>query len=58
MIDIEIHNDDRQKAVEVLKYKNFGNRSSGFNGNYEKQYTGLIGDLTVLLLYKNDSAAS
>ena len=45
MINVEIHNDDRQKAVEVLKYKNFGNRSSGFNGNYEKQYTGLIGDL-------------
>ena len=49
MINIEINNDDRQKAVEVLKYKNFGNRSSGFNGNYEKQYTGLIGELTVLI---------
>ena len=47
MINIEIHNDDRQRAVEILKSKNFGNRSSGFNGNYEKQYTGLIGELTV-----------
>ena len=54
MIDIEIHNDDREKAVEVLKYKNFGNRSSGFNGNYEKQYTGLIGDLTVHRLLEMD----
>ena len=27
MINIEIHNDDRQKAVEVLKYKNFGRKS-------------------------------
>ena len=54
MINIEIHNDDRQKAVEVLKYKNFGNRSSGFNGNYEKQYTGLIGDLTVHRLLEMD----
>ena len=54
MINIEIHNDDRQKAVEVLKYKNFGNRSSGFNGNYEKQYTGLIGDLTVHRLLEKD----
>ena len=54
MINVEINNDDRQKAVEVLKYKNFGNRSSGFNGNYEKQYTGLIGDLTVHRLLKKD----
>ena len=54
MINVEIHNDDRQKAVEVLKYKNFGNRSSGFNGNYEKQYTGLIGDLTVHRLLEMD----
>ena len=54
MINVEINNDDRQKAVEVLKYKNFGNRSSGFNGNYEKQYTGLIGDLTVHRLLEMD----
>ena len=46
MINIEIHNDDRQNAVEVLKYKTFGNRSSGFNGNYEQQHTGMIGVLT------------
>ena len=54
MINIEINNDDRQKAVEVLKYKNFGNRSSGFNGNYEKQYTGLIGELTTYRLLEMD----
>jgi len=55
MINIEIHNDDRQRAVEILKSKNFGNRSSGFNGNYEKQYTGLIGELTVHRLLGLDS---
>jgi hypothetical protein len=41
MIQVPIHDDDRRYAVEVLKTTNFGHRSRGFNGNYEKQYTGL-----------------
>ena len=47
MIQVPIHDDDRRYAVEVLKTTNFGHRSRGFNGNYEKQYTGLIGELTL-----------
>ena len=47
MIQVPIHDDDRRYAVEVLKTTNFGHRSKGFNGNYEKQYTGLIGELTL-----------
>ena len=47
MIQVAIHDDDRRYAVEVLKTTNFGHRSRGFNGNYEKQYTGLIGELTL-----------
>ena len=47
MIQVPIHDDDRIYAVEVLKTTNFGHRSRGFNGNYEKQYTGLIGELTL-----------
>ena len=47
MIQVSIHDDDRRYAVEVLKTTNFGHRSKGFNGNYEKQYTGLIGELTL-----------
>ena len=50
MIQIKIHDDDRRYAVEILKSKNFGNRSRGFNGSYEKQYTGLIGELTLFRL--------
>ena len=47
MIQVPIHDDDRRYAVEVLKTTNFGHRSRGFNGDYEKQYTGLIGELTL-----------
>ena len=47
MIQVPIHDDDRRYAVEILKTTNFGHRSRGFNGNYEKQYTGLIGELTL-----------
>ena len=47
MIQVAIHDDDRRYAVEVLKTTNFGHRSRGFNGSYEKQYTGLIGELTL-----------
>ena len=47
MIQVPIHDDDRRYAVEVLKTTNFGHRSKGFNGDYEKQYTGLIGELTL-----------
>ena len=47
MIQVPIHDDDRRYAVEILKTTNFGHRSKGFNGNYEKQYTGLIGELTL-----------
>ena len=47
MIQVAIHDDDRRYAVEILKTTNFGHRSRGFNGNYEKQYTGLIGELTL-----------
>ena len=47
MIQVPIHDNDRRYAVEVLKTTNFGHRSKGFNGNYEKQYTGLIGELTL-----------
>jgi len=50
MIQVPIHDDDRRYAVEVLKTTNFGHRSRGFNGNYEKQYTGLIGELTLFRL--------
>ena len=47
MIQVAIHDDDRRYAVEILKTTNFGHRSRGFNGDYEKQYTGLIGELTL-----------
>ena len=47
MIQVPIHDGDRRYAVEVLKTTNFGHRSRGFNGDYEKQYTGLIGELTL-----------
>ena len=47
MIQVPIHDDDRRYAVEILKTTNFGHRSRGFNGDYEKQYTGLIGELTL-----------
>ena len=47
MIQVPIYDDDRRYAVEVLKTTNFGHRSRGFNGDYEKQYTGLIGELTL-----------
>lgn len=47
MLVEKITDKERQHAVAVLKRKNFGNRSSGFNGNYERQYTGVIGELIV-----------
>ena len=50
MIQVKINDDDRRYAVEILKTKNFGHRSKGFNGSYEKQYTGLIGELTLFRL--------
>ena len=50
MIQVKINDDDRRYAVEILKTKKFGHRSRGFNGSYEKQYTGLIGELTLFRL--------
>lgn len=45
MIKEAIKAEDKEYAKEVLVGKNFGNRSTGFNGTYTHQYTGLIGDL-------------
>ena len=47
MINIKLTNDIRQYAYDQVNIKNFGQRSQGFNGSKEKQYTGVLGECVV-----------
>ena len=47
MLKINITDDVRQYANNQVTIKNFGNRSAGFNGSKEKQYTGVLGECDV-----------
>ena len=47
MINIKLTDDIRQYAYDQVNIKNFGQRSQGFNGSKEKQYTGVLGECVV-----------
>jgi len=47
MLDLKLTDEIRQYAYNQVKTHNFGQRSSGFNGNFERQYTGIVGECIV-----------
>ena len=47
MIKIKLTDDIRKYANDQVTIKNFGQRSAGFNGSREKQYTGVLGECIV-----------
>jgi hypothetical protein len=47
MLNLKLTDEIRQYAYNQVKTHNFGQRSSGFNGNFEKQYTGIVGECIV-----------
>ena len=49
MIRVKLEDSVREYANKQVTNKNFGNRSKGFNGNKEKQYTGILGECAVYL---------
>jgi hypothetical protein len=46
-IKIKLTDDIRKYANDQVTIKNFGQRSAGFNGSREKQYTGVLGECIV-----------
>ena len=44
---IQITENIKEHASLITKHKNFGNRAAGFNGNTQKQTTGIIGELII-----------
>ena len=49
MLELKLTDEVRNYAIKQVTIKNFGNRSVGFNGNREQQYTGIVGEC---MLYK------
>ena len=47
MLKVKLEDNVREYANKQVTIKNFGNRSVGFNGNKEKQYTGILGECVV-----------
>jgi hypothetical protein len=54
MLNVELTDDVRQYAIKQVTIKNFGNRSAGFNGTREQQYTGIVGECVVYKLLNRD----
>ena len=44
---IKLTDDIRKYANDQVTIKNFGQRSAGFNGSREKQYTGVLGECII-----------
>jgi hypothetical protein len=54
MIHYPLTDNLRSYAWKQVSIKNFGNRSQGFNGTKEKQYTGILGECVVHDLLKRE----
>ena len=54
MLNVELTDDVRQYAIKQVTIKNFGNRSAGFNGTREQQYTGIVGECVIYKLLNRD----
>lgn len=49
MLSYKLETDIKKFCWDLVNRKNFGSRVAGFNGNKEKQYTGMLGEV---FLYK------
>ena len=47
MLNIKLREDLCKFAWDIVKKRNFGNRSIGANGNKEQQYTGILGETVI-----------
>jgi hypothetical protein len=51
-MDIQITDDIRSFAWELVQRKNFGGRQEGMNGSKEQQYTGIVGEAVIYKMIK------